>query len=272
MNIKILTLKTYSYLFVIIFSFAANYSAKAQNKSISDSSIVYFHGKLTDKEGKIISFAHVINLRRGYATISDTSGKFSMLVLGRDSIRISAIGFITKFISIKRYNRVNDTLNLHIRMEKKTYDLSTVNIYELRWQVFKSEFMEEEVEEDETSERITIWMNSLFPAGELRMVFQGARGVGFQFPYKGKAEKQRRKVAALEKKYNLIQPKFNDDLITDLTGLEGEDIYDFINYCNFDEGFLIHSSEYQILESILANWKKYKKVMNFRKEFNSRNR
>lgn len=272
MNHKTLALKKNNFLLIIISLFLVTYSTNAQNVSVSDSSIVHFVGKLTDESGKIIPFAHIINLRRGYATISDTSGKFRMLVLGRDSIRISAIGFITKFISIRQHHPVNDTLNLHILMEKRIYDLSTVNIYELRWQVFKSEFMEVEVETDETSERVTIWMNSLFPAGELRMIFQAARGVGFQFPYTGKAEKQRRKVAALEKKYNIIQPKFNDELITNLTGLKGEDIYDFINYCNFDEGFLIHSSEYQIIESIQDNWEKYKKVMNFRKEFNDRKR
>ncbi len=258
--------------FLIIITILASYTTLAQNNSQNDSSIVHFHGKLTDSEGRIIQFAHVINLRRGYATISDTSGKFNMLVLGRDSIRISAIGFITKYISIKQHKPVNDTLMLNIVLDKKTYELSTINIYVLRWQVFKSEFMEEEVEKDETAERITIWMNSLFPAGELRMVFQGARGVGFQFPYVGKTEKQRRKVAALEKKYNLIQPKFNDALITSLTGLEGEDIYDFINYCNFDENFLIHSTEYEIIEQIQSYWEKYQKVMNFRKEFNSRNK
>lgn len=254
----------------LIFLLLVAYGLKAQNNSVSDSLIVHFVGKLTDESEKVIPFAHVINLRRGHATISDTSGKFNMLVLSRDSIRISAIGFITKYVSIRQYQAINDTLNLHIRLKNKTYDLSTVNIYELRWQVFKSEFMEEEVEEDETAEQITIWMNSLFPAGELRMIFQGARGVGFQLPYKGKAEKQRRKVASLEKKYNIIQPKFNDELITGLTGLKGEDIYDFINYCNFDEGFLVHSSEYQIIESIRNYWEKYKKVMDFRKEFNNR--
>ncbi|MEN8119443.1 MAG: hypothetical protein ABFS35_03815 [Bacteroidota bacterium] len=272
MNNKLRTLKRKSLLLLIIPLFVIGYNTNAQDGLVSDSSIVHFVGKLTDNTGKVIPFAHVINLRRGYATISDTSGKFSMLVLRRDSIRISAIGFITRYVSIKRHNPVNDTLDLHILMEKKTYDLSTVNIYELRWQVFKSEFMEEKVEEDETSERITIWMNSLFPAGELRMIYQGSRGVGFQLPYKGKAEKQRRKVAALEKKYNIIQPKFNDELITNLTGLKGESIYDFINYCNFDEGFLVHSSEYQIIEAIHNKWGKYKKVMDFRKEFNDRNR
>jgi len=263
-------LKKHTFIAILIV-FTGTFSLSAQNKPDTDSTIVHLTGKLTDDEGKAIPFAHVINLRRGYATISDTSGVFHMLGFQHDSIRMSAIGFITKRISIGQIQLLNDTLSVII-LDKKTYDLSTVNIYELRWQVFKSEFMEESVEEDETAERITIWMNSLFPAGELRMIYQGARGVGFQLPYKGKAEKQRRIVAAEEKKYQLIQPKFNDKLITNLTGLKGEAITDFINYCNFEEGFLIHASEYDIIEAIQKNWEGYKKVMNFRKEFNERNK
>ena len=257
---------------IIITLLSITYNSYSQISFPEKSTVIHFKGKLTDIEGKTIQFAHVINLRRGYATISDTSGRFNMLVLANDSVRISAIGFVTKYISIKEHTTKNDTLHLNIIMDNKIYNVSTVNIYELRWQIFKSEFMEEEVEVDETAERVTIWMNSLFPAGELRMVFQASRGAGFQFPYKSKDEKQRRKVAALEKKYNLIQPKFNDELITNLTGLKGEDIYDFINYCNFDEGFLIHSTEYEVIEQVQLYWERYKKVMNFRKEFNNRNR
>lgn len=250
--------------------FAGAFTIIAQDNPNTDSTIVHLKGKLTDEAGKIIPFAHVINLRRRYATISDTSGIFHMLGMLHDSVRISAIGFVTKRISIKQLKAISDTLGVLV-LDMKTYDLSTVNIYELRWQVFKSEFMEETVEEDKTANRITIWMNSLFPAGELRMIYQGSRGAGFQLPYKGKAEKQRRKVAAEEKKYQLIQPKFNDQLIVNLTGLKGEGIADFLNYCNFDEGFLIHASEYDIIEAIQKNWERYQKVMDFRKEFNKRN-
>lgn len=263
-------MKKHTFIALLII-FTGTISISAQNEPDTDSTIVHLTGKLTDDAGKAIPFAHVINLRRGYATISDTSGVFHMLGFQHDSIRMSAIGFITKRISIGQIQLLSDTLSVII-LDKKTYDLSTVNIYELRWQVFKSEFMEESVEEDETAERITIWMNSLFPAGELRMIYQGARGVGFQLPYKGKAEKQRRIVAAEEKKYQLIQPKFNDKLITNLTDLKGEAITDFINYCNFEESFLIHASEYDIIEAIQKNWEQYKKVMSFRKEFNERNK
>ncbi len=243
--------------------------ANAQKK---DSSIYIFKGKIINESGNAISFAHIIDLRRGHATISDTSGKFHLPVKRTDSIRISAIGYQVKYISLRNYIPVRDSIKLNITLKKKIYDLATVDIYQIRWQVFKAEFMEEKVEEDKTAENIKTWMNSLFPEGELRMLHQSARGIGFTIPYTSKDEKQRKRVNAMEKKFHIIQPKFNDKLITELTGLKGEEIKDFIDYCNFQEGFLLYATEYEIAEAIQKKWEQYQKVMEFRKEFNNRNK
>lgn len=244
---------------------------KGQVQTHKDSIIYHFIGKIVNNENEAISFAHIIDLRRGHATISDTSGKFHLPVMRSDSIRVSAIGYKVKYISLRKYIPVKDSIKLSIVMKKKIYDVATVDIYQIRWQVFKAEFMEEKVEEDKTEKNIKIWMNSLFPEGELRMLYQSGR-VGFTIPYTSKDEKQRKKVKSMERKFNIIQPKFNDKLITELTGLKGEDINDFIDYCNFKEGFLLYASEYEIAEAIQNKWEQYKKVMEFRKEFNNRNK
>ncbi len=254
----------------VIFFFSSSI-LKAQEHVHKDSTIFHFKGKVVNDEGNAISFAHIIDLRRGHATISDTSGRFQLPVMRNDSIRISAIGYQVKYVSLRRYIPVKDSIKLTVVMKKKIYDLATVDIYQIRWQVFKAEFMETEVEEDKTAKNIKIWMNSLFPEGELRMLYQSGR-VGFTIPYTSKDEKQRKKVKSMERKFNIIQPKFNDKLITELTGLEGEDIKDFIDYCNFQEGFLLYATEYEIAEAIQNKWEQYKKVMEFRKEFNSRNK
>ena len=236
-----------------------------------DSTIYIFKGKIVNEEGNPVSFAHIIDLRRGHATVSDTAGRFHLPVKRSDSIRISAIGYQIKFVSLRKYIPVKDSIKLTIVLKKKIYDLAEVDIYQIRWQVFKAEFMEEEPEEDETAENIKIWMNSLFPEGELRMLYQSGR-VGFTIPYTSKDEKQRKRVNEMERKFHIIQPKFNDKLITELTGLEGEDIKDFIDYCNFQEGFLLYATEYEIAEAIQKKWEQYQKVMEFRKEFNNRNK
>ncbi|MBN2757498.1 MAG: hypothetical protein JXR51_10000 [Bacteroidales bacterium] len=244
-----------------LFSSISLFSQQNINNQTVDSAILKFKGQLIDDEGNFISFAHIVNFKRDYATISDSLGKFRMPVIINDSIRISAIGFETKFISIKKQNIINDSINLKIVFRRKTYNISEVNIYQLRWLVFKAEFMAEKVIEDKVTTRLTEWLKNLIPASELLMMDKAVRGSSLQFNYMTKREKQKEKVAYLVKKYRIIQPKFNDKLIQDVTGLSGTDIYKFINYCNFREGFLLNASEYQIIDKIQNCWKEYKIIM-----------
>ncbi len=221
------------------------------------SKVYYYRGKVVNEQDKPLVFAHVINARRGYATITDSTGYFKLPAVMNDSLRFSSIGFHTRYLRITPHTK--DTAFHIIVLTKREYDLPTVNIYELRWQVFKSEFMEEEVQEDKVAKNISNWMANLISEEELKMIYQSTMAPGFAINYKGKAEKQRRKVAKLEKKYKLIAPKFNDKMINALTGLEGDAIYDFLRFCNFEEDFLINATEYEIMERVLRFWEDYKK-------------
>lgn len=240
--------------FIVLVLFSEAIIAQNTNDSTK---VHYYRGRVVNSQDKPLVFAHVINIKRGYATITDSTGFFKIPAVYKDTLKFSSIGFHTRYIEITP--KTKEVAFHKITLKKREYDLPTVNIYELRWQVFKSEFMEEEVEEDNIAKNITNWMANLISKEELRMIYQAARGPGFSINYKGKAEKQRRKVAKLEKKYKLIAPKFNDKMIRALTGLEGDAIYDFLRFCNFQEDFLIHSTEYEIMERVLEFWENYKK-------------
>ncbi|MFN8258701.1 MAG: carboxypeptidase-like regulatory domain-containing protein [Bacteroidales bacterium] len=253
-------MKNKIFLFLIFLSFVCHVKSLAQAEKNTDTSRVYtFRGKLVDNENKPLAFANIINKLRGHTAVSDSGGNFQISVVYKDSLRISAIGFQTKHLFIKDKLQKDTVLHV-IVMSKKTYDLATVNIYELRWQVFKAEFMEEKVEEDKTAIRISNWMANLVPSDELRMIFQAARGPGFSLNFKTKADKSRKKVNELEKKYQLIAPKYNDKLITEITGLKGLEIYEFTEFCNFDEAYLMQATEYEIMEVILEKWKEYEQL------------
>jgi len=245
------------YLSVLVLLLHSNQIYSQKTNIAGSDKIFQFKGKVVDSEDIPVSFAHVVNFHRKNNAITDSSGFFKLLVVAKDTLRITAIGYNTKYIAID--DKFEKDTSIHIiRLEKKVYDLPTVNIYELRWQIFKAEFMEQTVEEDKTAKRISNWMSNLVPSDELRMIFQASRGPGFQLPYKSKAEKSRKKVAKMEQKYAIISPKFNDKLITNLTGLQGKDIYKFLQYCNLSDEFLIRSTEYEIIEEILAKWEVYK--------------
>ncbi len=231
-----------------IFSFVNAQETDSLNK------VHYFKGKIVSKDNKPLAFAHIINVHRSYATVSNSHGNFTIPAVIGDSLRISTIGFHTMFYAAENYTDKEQKITL----EKREYNLPTVNIYELRWQVFKSEFMEQVSEDTEVAQKISTWMSNLVSVEELKLIYQSTMAPGFRINYKSKKDKSKLRVRKMEKKYQIIAPKFNDKLISNLTGLKGKDIYKFLRYCNFSEDFLIHASEYEIMEQILVFWKEYK--------------
>ena len=143
------------YFFVTLLIIICVTNIKSQVNSPKDSTkVFYFKGRVVNEKDNPLVFAHVINKHRGHATITDSTGYFRMVVILGDTLRFSSIGYHTQLIPVIRTNTADTAFHI-IRLNKREYDLPTVDIYELRWQVFKSEFMEEEVEEDKIAKNIS---------------------------------------------------------------------------------------------------------------------
>jgi hypothetical protein len=137
---------------------------------VNDSKAVLIKGQVVSEMSKPVSFAHVINVSQNYATITDSTGYFKLPATQGDSIKISSVGYFTKHIPIETIK--SDALK--IVLKSRTYSLSEVNINEIRWQVFKSEFMEKEIKENKTQKRASIQMKKWIPLEEIRMIRQNA--------------------------------------------------------------------------------------------------
>ncbi len=258
-NLQPLNNNTVKKIILIILSFILSVSVHAQDNDTINR-VQIFKGKLISQDDKPLAFAHVINLCKSYATVSDSAGRFRIVAEVDDSLRISTIGYKTRIYTI---NKITENEQV-ITLVKREYNLPVINIYELRWHVFKSEFMEQVSEDAATARKIEGWLDNLVSVEELRLIYQSTTRSGIMFNYKSKADKSKMKVRKMEKKYRIIAPKFNDELISNLTGLKSEEIYKFLRYCNFSEDFLINASEYEIMEQILVFWQEYKNKNNIK--------
>jgi plasmid replication initiation protein len=91
--------------------------------------------------------------------------------------------------------------------------------------------------------------------------------VGFSFHMRSPEERslaKLRKKMEEERKRSLIVKKFNENNIGQLTGLKGDELRSFMNYCRFPEDFLLYSSEYDILEAVKRIYKKYYRDLDLR--------
>ena len=163
-----MNLKKHILVCLFVLGFTATLSAQ-----YNPSEIFLYKGRVVTEENKPVPFAHIITMHNRHATITDTTGYFRVSVFSGDSLRISSIGFHTKTIVFNQ-NEAGNEFHI-IKLEKKAYDLPIVNINEIRWQLFKSEFMEKEVEENKAEESISLWMADLVPLDEIRMIKQNAK-------------------------------------------------------------------------------------------------
>ncbi len=95
---------------------------KAQNK--------YFpiYGKILSADSlSPIPDAHILSLLSYYGTTSDSDGNFSMLTRENDSLRISSVGFVTKYIHIN-HDSINAN-NFNILMQRDTVMLQDVEVF-----------------------------------------------------------------------------------------------------------------------------------------------
>ena len=88
-------------------------------------------GKITDSLSRVKN-ANIINLKTNQGTFSSDSGEFRMFVKKGDSLRISSIQHITKFILINKKDINNKSISVTLRdntIVLDTFELKRHNLY-----------------------------------------------------------------------------------------------------------------------------------------------
>ena len=96
-------------------------SLKAQNKYFTIKGSIVSADSLTP-----ISQAHILSELSHYGTTSDFDGKFSIQTREIDTLRISCIGFVTKYININHDSI--DANNFRITLQRDTIILDEIDV------------------------------------------------------------------------------------------------------------------------------------------------
>lgn len=224
--------------------------------------IIEVTGKILDiSTRKPVDFAHVINTKKGYANVSDSSGYFRILMTETDSIRISCIGYETRYWGLPKTEIVDGKFNTGIFIIPKTYEIATVNIYKMRWNAFVYKVMETEIEKDENQKQLQVWFEKIINEEELKSLYTNSRGVGFTIPFKTKQEKQLKLLEKIKREKELdelAEQKYNRELVHTITKLEGEELDKFMDYCRFERSFILQKSNYELIVIISEIYDIYK--------------
>ncbi len=217
--------------------------------------LVLLTGEILQEDGVTpLADVHVYNQNNTNVSVSDPSGFFSMYVSKIHVVRFSSVGYEPFSFSIPGdFDR--DVYYIQIELKQSTVALKPVTVYG---------------EEEKTESMLTrevapnplqgIQLGTL--VGEARPVNPTlANPVSLLWDWFSKEGKEKRKLKELLKQdalRDMVDLRFESDLMWQLTGLYGEELEKFKRYCNLPQNFVLNASEYDFLLAVKTCYYQYK--------------
>lgn len=227
-----------------------------------DTTIYIVSGKIIDAETlKPVPLVFLLNTSKMYGDQTDTSGKYRILMMEKDSLRISCIGYYSEYWHPDFAKAdANNKIHIPIYVKPQTYPLGRINIYQTRWDAFVYDISKTEILEDETQKRLIKWISTIVDGEDLATLNMKA-GIQIPLPIYTHREKQLKKIYKQQKIDELnkkAEQKFNKELVSNITKLQGEELNNFMKYCSFDRDFILKTSEYELIVIIKEIFEEYK--------------
>lgn len=248
-------MKFFSYIFLLGFILFSSTYLKAQE-------IFNLHTVvLNAKDSTPTGFVHIINTSTHYGVVADYNGEFNFNVMENDTLKLSAIGFETAKIAVKK--------NLSaIFIHPKNYDLDEFTLIPYKnFEEFKQAFADLDLPDT------TIQMNpSIFMFDEDLYFYRGSGGFGIvieggisklydYFSKQGKSKRRYEELLARDRYKSYLAEKFNNETIRKATYIEDDvTLNDLKEFCDFSDEFIANSNDYEIIKQIQDCYKEYLKV------------
>ena len=242
---------------LVLFIFSQRLVGQVDNSAIS-----VYSGKIIDDSLEFaIPSVHVWNESTRMGTFSNDSGEFKISFRNQDTIVFTALGYMSSLIV------VSAPIDQFIRLKPRTYALDEVVVRRFRsYESFIYEVVHHEMPENEITElkeyvqvmsttaaleadRERIIKDKL-ETGRIGYITPLGKGVDREKAFKEQMDAQR-------KRERVIHAKFNRVLVGDVTRLEGEELTEFIAFCNFSEDYLYETDLYTIIEDLYAKLDDY---------------
>ena len=248
---------------LLILLFCSGPSLFAQEESNSKKDTI---GKDLSKQliGRVISIhdneplqsAHIINLNTVEGTITSSEGRFRLPAKANDTLFISYIGY--QSVKLKVTNDLLRGNELEIAIHEKTVRMDEVTLKPHKL-IGVLVVDAKNVPEDRYSR---IYINGLPQAYEMgvgRGSFNTAMSaifnpVDFWYNKLGKKPQELKRLKKLkegDQVRNIMEQKFNREVIMDYLDMSRKELNDLMTECNYSSSFIERASDLQILEAFL---------------------
>lgn len=232
------------------------FSIQAQEKD----SLYYFSGQVLSENGDIpISFAHVINTDRHWGVSADTLGFFNIWAKPGDTLNISAIGF--DYLQYGVNGIIIDSL-IKFHLQYRYYDISEVSIvYFGTYKDFEYKVLNLELPKSE----INAEFEKIFKHTEPPPLFiepeitSPASLIYSMFSKEAKEIKKYVRLTKEEEELKDVNLRYNEQVVSSLTGLSKEEAFELIKFCNFQNDYIRSIDDYNLYSEILLRYEAFKK-------------
>ena len=242
---------------LVIILFAVVFSSYGQKRD----SLYQLSGQIRSMQGDYpVALAHVINKTQQWGVVADTLGYFEIWVKDGDSLNISAIGF--DFTEYKVRGFLRDSL-VKIKLVSRYYEIPEVAISYLG--TYK-QFEQKVIDLELPDLGINPEFNKLFKYVEPPPNFmepQVTSPASLIYVLFSKDAKDKAKYIELEKRGKVkekVKERYNAHIIKNLTGLDGNEAYQFMKFCDFTDEDILSLNEYNLYKEILSKYEDYKNI------------
>jgi len=260
-------MKRYSLFYWIligVISVAITQTAHAQGSRMSGGPILVQGFTLQSDSVTIAPYVTVTNKRSRFGTISADNGYFSVQAQRGDTLEFSAVNFQTAVYVVPVYYAA-DRIGVRAVMNTKTYQLNEVVVRPYTEKQFKKDFLALQLPDDEPDLQLPVLPRLATPSG----IAQSGVGVGVavtgpltalydRFSREGKSKRKLAKLLANDQRKKMYDAKVNPGFVSRVTGLSGDELTKFMQYCKLAEDFVIEANEYDVAMALQTCLKSFK--------------
>jgi len=210
--------------------------------------------------GNPVVMAHIINSTQKEVSVADMLGYFRIPVAIGDTISISSLGYFSTILySWGQYSK--GLMFNTIKLKPRNYNLKELKfIWYSNYESFLKGFKDLKLpltKEEIVTEKINTYFKKSISSLNLINMPKATSGLAFGEDWL--AKQNEKFVAKLEKERvrRLIERKYSAGIVEALTGLKGNELFWFIEYCAFTNDFVLKTSDYEIRLKILDKFKIY---------------
>lgn len=235
--------------------------AGVASKAICQDTVNVLNFRVLDAiSNKPVELAHVINLTKREVAISDLLGYFKIPLNIGDTLTITSLGYFKQeLLNWGQFGR--DSIYYTIRLKPRSYELKELKFsWFSNYDKFLKGFLQLQLpvtKEERDIERIDDYFNRTIRALNLMSLPQTTSGAAFGRDWLAKQNQKLKEKLEKERQQRLIERKYSAGIVEALTGLKGNEVFWFMEYCAFTNEFILQSSDYEIRLKIMDKFKIY---------------